>query len=189
MKRLFVAISLPVEIKQAIFQAVRWMDTYSESVRVIPVENYHLTLKFLGAVPEEGITSLEAVLSEVARRVHSFPLHLEKCGVFPEKGHPSVFWIGVEPAPELETLFNDCEEVLAGLGYTRETRAFHPHITLARTGTNHAPAEFLKEWNAMKVFPIPTYFQVDELTLYESIAGPSGPVYQVLKREKFGKIV
>ena len=58
-------------------------------------------------------------------------MHIRKVGFFPNPHAPRVFWCGIE-APGLEALAEHTDGATAALGIARETRAFSPHLTLAR---------------------------------------------------------
>ena len=180
MKRLFLALDLPPETRQSLADAVSWMRAFEDRVKVVPAENYHVTLKFLGPTAEERIGPLLAALEREARAMVPLDLRLEGWGVFPEKGHPNVFWAGVTPVDAALPLFEECESALEPLGFARDTRGFHPHVTLARTGTQNAPAEFLKKWKALGLLKGPAEIRAESITLYESLSGPRGPVYRVV---------
>lgn len=180
MKSLFLAIDLPLDLKQTLAKAVLWMSEYRDRVKVVALENFHVTLKFLGPTPEEKIAEIKSALGRLAGVEKPLGLSLGAWGTFPEKGHPSVFWIGVEPAEILRPVFDRCESALEALGFARETRPFKTHVTLARTGPRHAPVEFLKKWQAQKPLLAPTAFRADKIVLYESVLGGETPVYRPL---------
>jgi 2'-5' RNA ligase len=94
--------------------------------RAVPPEKIHLTLAFLGKVPDERVA--EAML--VRARMAAFPLSVDFVGSF--RG-ARVAWAGIEPAPEpLGTLYHLLAAELAERGFTLEDRRFVPHLTLVR---------------------------------------------------------
>jgi 2'-5' RNA ligase len=130
--RLFVAVNLPSKDRDRIHRAARPLRDRSMPVRWVVPENYHLTLKFLGEVRPERVERIEAILARVAAGCPCFTADLGGYGAFPSVRRPRVLWLGIEPTPALRCLKQDVEWGLAELGFERETRAFHPHLTLGR---------------------------------------------------------
>jgi 2'-5' RNA ligase len=130
--RLFVALNLPKKEKDRIYRAARPLRDMELPVRWIPPENFHVTLKFLGEVPEHRLEAVEAALSGVAQATQRMDLEISGFGAFPTIRRPRVLWVGVEPTPALRCLKQDIEWALSDCGFDRETRAFHPHLTLGR---------------------------------------------------------
>jgi 2'-5' RNA ligase len=96
-------------------------------------ENLHVTLKFLGSIDDLRVQSVIDVLHTAVRGQAPFELEVVGLGAFPSATRPRVLWAGiVGGAGPLAALAAAVEDALAGLGFPRETRAFSPHITLAR---------------------------------------------------------
>jgi RNA 2',3'-cyclic 3'-phosphodiesterase len=130
--RLFVALNLPKKERDRIHRAARPLRDREMPVRWVVPDNYHLTLKFLGEVRPERVGPIDRVLARVAGGCPCFTADLSAFGAFPSVRRPRVLWLGVEPTPALRCLKQDVEWGLAELGFERETRAFHPHLTLGR---------------------------------------------------------
>ena len=88
-KRLFVAVSLPSSLKEALFQKYCKL-LGSESFKLVEKQNLHLTLKFLGNFPEEKIPELCKALEKVSA-VKKFSAGLSGFGSFGK----NILWIGV----------------------------------------------------------------------------------------------
>jgi RNA 2',3'-cyclic 3'-phosphodiesterase len=131
--RIFVAVNLPEAERLRIHEAMSPLREAGLPVRWTLPESYHLTLKFLGEVRPELVARLPAALDKVAAATIPFHVELSGVGAFPTIRRPQVIWLGVEPTPALRCLKQDLEWALADHGFERETRAFHPHITLGRT--------------------------------------------------------
>ncbi len=159
------------------------MGKCEKSVKIVPPQNYHVTLKFLGSTPAEKIPLIRASMEAAAQKCAPFDLSLAGWGVFPEKGHPKVFWVAVEPYESLKDLFEKCETALESCGFPKETRSFQNHITVARDGNDRVPQDFLAQW---KTAPLPTQlnFRADHITLYESITGGKASVYRAVDSVK-----
>jgi len=130
--RLFIAVNLPEEERERIHEAVAPLRDAGLPVRWIPADGFHLTLKFLGEVRSEFLEPISGVVDRVTSETGAFHVDIHGVGAFPTIRRPQVLWIGVEPSPALRCLKQDLEWALADHGFGRETRAFHPHITLGR---------------------------------------------------------
>src|SRR5260370_40024908 len=103
----------------------------STQTRWVRPENLHVTLKFIGEVPE---TKLAAIRSALARARSDQPVTLDfrGLGFFPNEKHPRVFWAGIEASANSKTLAADIDKATEKLGIPLEKRPFSPHLTLAR---------------------------------------------------------
>ena len=135
--RLFVALNLPKAERKRIYSAAKPLREAGLPVRWTDPDNFHLTLKFLG----EARPSAEA-LNRVAEGTRPFEMDLGGFGAFPTIRRPNVIWVGADPSPALRCLKQDLEWALSDLGFERETRAFHPHITLGRIESEEGAGAF-----------------------------------------------
>lgn len=129
--RLFVALDIPEDVRSAIGKLIAKLRSVSREPRWVRVEGLHVTLKFIGEVPSEKAESIKAALSGVPPR-NSFSIGFRGLGFFPHERRPRVLWAGVQGGPELAALAADVDTSLEPLGIAPETRAFSPHLTLAR---------------------------------------------------------
>ncbi|HEX8097339.1 MAG TPA: RNA 2',3'-cyclic phosphodiesterase, partial [Pyrinomonadaceae bacterium] len=96
-------------------------------------EKLHVTLKFLGEVEAQRAERLSSAAARAARASGPFQLTIEGTGTFPPHGPPKVLWVGVgDNSGGLARLQQRLEDECSKEGFTREQRAFHPHLTLAR---------------------------------------------------------
>jgi len=138
--RLFVALDIDQSIRERI---VRFMDGVSEfapDVRWIKPESLHVTLKFIGERPDpeeikQALMKIDSSVFEVTFRGYGF---------FPTPKSARVFWVGIESGPALADLAKSIDERLTPLGIEKETHAFSPHLTLARSGSGR-PARDKKD--------------------------------------------
>ncbi|KPF45030.1 RNA 2',3'-cyclic phosphodiesterase [Rhizobium sp. AAP43] len=125
MPRLFTALEIPRNAAMSLsllrggLPGGRWID----------VENYHITLRFIGDV--DGRTADEIVdrLDRIDRP--EFSLSLNGVGSFGSK-KPHSIWAGVSPAPEMFALQAEIERICQRIGLPPDPRRFSPHVTLAR---------------------------------------------------------
>ena len=127
-QRLFVAVSLPPEIRMAIDA---WRDQLALPGKLVPAENLHITLRFVGDVDEIGHDRLLAELSE-AVTPGAFTIRIEGIGGFPRPSKATVAWAGVRDDRLLKELAEAVDEAVAAAGFDYEDRPFHPHLTLSR---------------------------------------------------------
>lgn len=178
--RLFLALHLPKKERQRIHRAVAPLRDRDLPVRWVRPEDYHITLKFLGDVRPEDVDAIGEVADRVTSATPRFDAELSGFGAFPTIRRPSVLWLGVQASPELRCLKQDLEWGLAERGHERETRAFHPHVTLARaTGKGGAGAfRGLDDLTAEMDFR--AEIRVHTVDLVRSQPGQKGPRYTIL---------
>jgi 2'-5' RNA ligase len=150
--RLFVAIELPDEVRDALAAASETLRRAGadRGLRWARPEGVHLTLKFLGAVPPDRVAAIHTALRLGVRDAAPMEVQPEGIGAFhggggrqPERHgrreayhyNLRVLWAGFRAADRdaLVALADRVEAALNPLGYAREKRPFFPHLTLART--------------------------------------------------------
>ena len=95
--------------------------------------NLHLTLKFLGSVPEASIEPVTGALRDASLGMSPFEACIRGLDAFPSAGRPRVLWAGVtDGAAQMTELAGRVDTTLSALGFAREERPFSPHITLGR---------------------------------------------------------
>jgi 2'-5' RNA ligase len=130
--RLFVAITLPDDVRRDILRAAEPVRRLGLPVKWVEVDGIHLTLKFLGEVVTGRLSELVAGVERAARRARAFTLPIGGFGAFPTAARARVVWVGCEAVPALELLQHDVEREFATLGFPLEGRPFRPHLTLGR---------------------------------------------------------
>lgn len=176
MMRLFVAIRPPPAVRDVLLDAMggvaaaRWQDD----------DQLHLTLRFVGEVDRHTASDIASALAEL--RHPPIAARLGGFGQFATRGRPTALWLGVEPAAALTTLHHKVDQALAGAGIMRDSRAFVPHITLARLGRDAgAIGGFLAR-------PAPAAdFTVTGFTLFESVLTRAGAAYRPLTEFAFAR--
>lgn len=122
--RLFAAIPVP----EAFGPEIRRLQKGVPGARWRPVENFHITLRFFGEIPETVAEDLDAELASI--QLPPFDLKLAGSGWF-GKRDPRALWLGVEAPDALGELQSRCERAARRAGLEPETRSFIPHMTLA----------------------------------------------------------
>ena len=147
----------------------------------------HVTLKFIGhAIAGGDAEKLDAVRAALAAVKSSEPVEMRYRGVgfFPDARRPRVMWCGVEASTNLAQLAADIELRLEPLGIPRETRAFVPHLTLARFKSPEgvdALARSATEW-ASRDFGSARETQFH---LFERLLKPGGAEYRKIESYSF----
>ncbi len=171
MPRLFVAIDLPDAAKEQIL-SLRERDL--PPGRWSRRDALHLTLHFIGDVPEAVARAYQRVLGAVDEG--AFDLHIQGVGQFPIDDRPRVIWAGLRNTPELRALHEAVGAALESEGFRHERRRFHPHITLMRFRKPIRRGLASRWLNAHIDFSVEP-FRVQQFALYESDLQPSGAVY------------
>lgn len=180
--RLFVAVDVPERVKAALEAAV--VDPLRAAVagaRWTRPEGRHLTLKFLGEVPDERVAAVAGALHGAASGHSAYDASFERLGCFPNPRRARVLWVGLgEGAERTAAVAESVESALGPLGFPRESRRFTAHLTLARfkvpgpvgeLDASAAPAD---------------RFVVDEIVLFRSQLHPHGARYTALERFRLG---
>jgi 2'-5' RNA ligase len=142
-----------------------------------PVENLHITSKFIGEWPERRLAELESALAAVPPFA-AITINVARFGFFPNPHHPKVLFAGVHAGPALAGLAKQIEEALAHLGCPREERPYSPHLTLARLKNDNI--RDLREHIAIMKNADFGSFEATEFHLYLSKTGPAGSIYTKL---------
>ncbi|MBI2957306.1 MAG: RNA 2',3'-cyclic phosphodiesterase [Chloroflexi bacterium] len=185
MVRAFVAIELPQAAKEGLAAIQEGLKKAGRDVvRWVSPEAIHLTLKFLGEIPEDMAPQVKTALEVAAAGMPGFRVETGELGFFPNASRPRVFWVGlVGDIPELLRLQENVEVALEVLGFQREARAFSPHLTLARFKDEAGPVErrsFAEKALAVKL-PQPLEIPAAGLSLMRSVLKPTGAVYTRLE--------
>lgn len=175
--RLFAGIDLTPEV---VSNLEKLLENLRPAARInwSPPRNLHITTKFIGEWGEDRLPELKAALAGLPSRA-PIAIAVEKLGFFPNPHSPRVFWAGVHAGDGLASLARDTDDALEKLGIAKETRAFSPHLTLARIKT---PGRLTSLLQAVAALPSLEFgrFVADRFYLYHSRPGPSGSVYTKL---------
>ena len=170
MPRLFTALEIPRDAALSLsllrggLPGARWID----------VENYHITLRFIGDVEARVADEIAHALDRVRRS--AFSLTLSGVGAFGSR-KPHAVWAGVAPSPDLNVLQADIERICKRIGIPPDPRKFTPHVTLARL-RNSSPqdvAHYLSGRGNFSTLP----FRVGRFVLMSSRDSIGGGPYVV----------
>ncbi len=179
--RAFIAIDLPPAVKDALGEVARALGerVLRGAVRWVRPEQMHLTLRFLGDTPTDGLPAVQQAMDAAAAASRPFALRLGGVGCFPNSSRPRVVWVGLaapgggDSAPLL-ALKAALDEALTPLGWPPEDRPFRAHLTLGRVKDERA-ARGVVWTHDVPGLEAP----VRAIHLIESQLRPDGPIYTV----------
>jgi len=171
--RLFVALRPPRPVRDILLAAMhgvsgaRWQND----------EQIHLTLRFIGEVDRHMAEDIAAALG--ALYAPAVRARIAGVGLFERQGRPHMIWAGVDPHEPLAALHRKVDQCLARVGVAPETRAFVPHVTLARLNRGSGPVAAFLALNSDLASP---GFEFGHVTLFESEMGHGGSRYHPVAR-------
>lgn len=178
--RLFVALAIPPEVKAGLARLRGELERGLSSLRWVRPEGIHLTLSFLGDVPEEQLDAIRRALAGCPGSAGPFRLATAGAGVFPHQRSPRVLWVGFQQPPDpLYHLQERVAEAMEGQGFPRERRDFRPHLTVGRfrRSLRRDERELLASCLAAHEERSFGGFPVSRLSLFSSTLLPSGARY------------
>jgi RNA 2',3'-cyclic 3'-phosphodiesterase len=184
--RSFVAIELDATLKQALAQMLRSLERARPPYRLkwVAPELQHITLQFLGEINPSDVRDITQALQLAAMGIASFELTLAEIGCFPNIYKPNVLWVGVrEPSGALQKLYTAVGAQLGRIGFPPETRAFTPHLTLARVPREASANDkrMVGEWFVKQAPPEAQTMRVTQVHLTQSELSRAGPRYTALR--------
>lgn len=182
--RAFIAINLPPTIQEALDkQTTRLRQILGDDlIRWVPADNMHLTLKFLGNLPNSHLDFIKQMLTQTADSNPQFELQISGLGSFPNSKRPRVLWVGIHAPAGLGSLQKVIEDGASRLGYNKEERPFSPHLTIGRVRQGISAQELQKVSTALSNFQLGMIgtARVDSVHLYQSDLNSEGSVYTKL---------
>jgi len=183
--RTFIAIELPVEIKEAMAEVQAELRKSDADVGWVRPEGVHLTLKFLGDVEEKKVAELGDALREGLKGETPFILQAKGIGTFPTPRAPRVVWLGVEgEVTRLSALAKTVEEICANLKFPKEDRPFKAHLTLGRVKSPRGRGALVKMLENFKDADLGE-FRADAVSVMKSELQRTGAVYTEMRRINF----
>ena len=183
--RLFVALDLTQEIRDALQEPMAQLKPLGKTARWARPEGMHVTLKFIGHVDETKLDTIRAALAAV-RSDAPVEMRVRGMGFFPDERRPRVLWCGIEASANLAPLAAEAGRALEPLGIPREERAFAPHLTLARLKDSHGLDKLVRAAAEMKSRDFGST-RATQFHLFESLTKPSGAEYRKIESYTFVK--
>ena len=184
--RLFIAITLSQSLRDHLTGIQDSLASAREELRFTSPENLHLTLKFLGEVPDAKISQVLEILRKAGSECSCFTMALFETGCFPERGGVRIVWAGLkEDTGVLANCATLLEDEYQSLGFEKESRAFSPHITIARVRKNSSPRNLREIVSGLKPKRIEQH--VTHLSLMRSVLQKSGASYELIEEVELGE--
>lgn len=172
--RCFVAVELPAPMREEIGRLQGQIAVVG--LRPVRPELVHVTIKFLGDVPEGKVKKVSEALARI--KVEPFEARVAGMGAFPGRTI-RVVWLGLEG--NFEGLYQEVESALAPFGFEREERGFSPHVTLGRVGR---PGPEISRTLGERIAALADtdlgHYSVDRFYLKKSTLTRGGPIYDNL---------
>jgi 2'-5' RNA ligase len=127
-RKIFISINIPARDKKRLAKTVeKWQDL---PIKLVKEPNFHVTLLYLGHLPDDSIVGLCDEVRAAAEETEIFDLEFTEIVLAPSKEDPKMIWLSGSVSPELKSLSEDIEKRLEI--FVKEKKAFRPHITLGR---------------------------------------------------------
>jgi 2'-5' RNA ligase len=179
--RTFLALEIPEEIVAYLKKCIDRLARRTTDVRWVRNEGIHITVKFLGEIEEALAFRMRDVLSPVGALFGPVHARLGALDAFPSARSARVIVVRLrQGSEEMQAVFSEIEERLAGIDVEKEKRGLTPHITLGR---RRAPKPFPNG------DPLPIEereFVVENLVLFKSTLTPGGAIYAPIWKIKLG---
>jgi len=179
--RCFIAIELDNPIKKKLLQLqdkLRYKDDFNDrSVRWVNPQQIHLTLKFLGDIPDDLAFGVSQAVEQVCDECEPFDFEIAGVGCFPDHGSARVLWVGVKQGSEnLARLQGKIDLAMQQLGFPLERRQFNGHLTLARINLPKVGSRLQSAVVGLDEINIGCQ-SVDSVTVFQSELTRNGPIH------------
>lgn len=177
--RTFLAVDISSNQHKLVSKLIDQFAETSDNFKWTRPDNLHITLNFLGELPEVELNSVCKVAERALADAPSFDLTLHGVGAFPEVSRPRVVWAGIQTgAEEMKAIQKRLSDGLEELGFPPERRQYRPHLTLGRIkrsgrADHERLIDFVNENAELDLGAT----NVDSVVVYSSFMDRSGPIY------------
>jgi len=183
--RLFVALDFPDAVRDLIRDLMAKLKPLCKHARWVRPEGMHVTLKFIGHVPDDKFEPIVRALGNIHLNA-PVEMSFRGLGFFPSERRPRVCWCGIEASPNLAKLAKSIEQALVPLEIEAESREYVPHLTLARFDSPRRTEKLVAAAAKLKSLDFGSARET-EFHLFQSVLKRSGAEYSKLKRFPFVK--
>jgi RNA 2',3'-cyclic 3'-phosphodiesterase len=183
--RLFVAFLFDEPVLVWLGRLQTGLEKKCSGVRWISRNQLHMTLKFLGEVPDQEVHHVAEAMQQGAAHAQPFTMDLSGCGCFPPRGPVRIVWVGAsDPSGTMLRAVEAINGAVENAGYPPENRPWSPHITIGRArddrsgGAIRAAVESFDGGNVRQ--------SVDSVVLMSSVLSPKGATYTPVHTAKLG---
>ncbi len=184
--RAFIAIELPLVIRNSLVKIQSRLKITLPKINWVTPSNLHLSLKFLGEISLEQISDIQQIIAETIKTTPALEIKLETLGVYPDYRQARIIWIGTNQTPDqLQQLVGQLQTKLLKIGLPEHEHLFRMHITLGRIKNTLIPKDLEGALDKVKndLSNMDLKFSAGGITLFQSVLGPSGPTYSILKKQ------
>jgi 2'-5' RNA ligase len=181
--RSFIAVDIDdPRIKERILNVQKDLMQTNAQLKMVEPELMHLTLRFLGEIPQRTVDRVIEILRAV--RFQPFDVTFTGVGTFPSQSRINVVWIGIIHGQEqLGEIFQQLEPKLRQIGMAADNKGFSPHLTIARVKSaqnREALANAVKKMRELSFGNM----NVKCVRLKKSTLTPRGPIYTTIHEVK-----
>ncbi len=174
--RTFVAVTVPTALLDVRNMLRTTVQHKKDNLKWVQNGQIHLTLKFIGYTPPDGISAIHDTLANVSKKHSAMGFEIATTGCFPVSTRPRILWVGLQGDEEpLVQLVRDINNALDPFGYPADEKQFIPHITLARIKYPPKQTPDITQYLHAQFEPIP--FFVNKFILMSSELRTTGAVY------------
>lgn len=146
-------------------------------VKTSPVFQLHITLCFIGEIPEERVAEVGEIVETAVRGVKPGRVTLKGAGCFPNAKRPRVVWTGVETDIPLGSVSDEIRRRLSAAGIPFDEKPFKPHITVGRVQGQPDLTVILNKYRTTEF----ATFVCRDIMVMGSELSPAGAKHTILK--------
>lgn len=185
-RRVFIAINATDPLSLSFLPTLKKLkinaDRREMNVKWVPLENYHVTISFLGDKSPEEIMELKNLIQKICDHTHPFDLKIEDMGAFSNEHDARVLWLGVQNKKYLGSFKENLDKSIEEMSPANpmSDRPYQPHLTIGRLRNPGSVKDMISPFKRKSFGKI----QVSEVVLYESKQQGPFPIYVPLERFK-----
>ncbi len=186
--RTFLALDLEPATRARLAGLVSELPDPGEDLRPVAPENLHVTIKFLGEVPDAALAGVLETAEAVAGLFEPFEWSLGPLRCIPPRGRAlRMIWATViDPSGRMTALAGELEQALIDAPVKHERRGFRGHVTLARVKNTRRANEIRAEVRGLEPGPFAKQW-AEELVAYNSVLSPDGAIHTPVARGPLGR--
>ena len=190
--RTFIAVDLSAEIIDEIDSIITYFKTQvpEGALKWVETDNLHLTIKFLGDISKAQLADVKVMIAAELRYFSSFVISVQELGMYPNKNHPRVIWLGIKGGQPLINMHQKLDQALIEAQIPKEGRPFSPHLTIARVRRRTDPDIAKVIGRTLSNFRVDFLgeFPIEQVHLYQSELTRQGPIYTRLLSVPLNKV-
>jgi 2'-5' RNA ligase len=185
--RTFIAIPLPDSVITQLDRIQRRLQRTcpDRTIRWVNPHTIHLTLFFIGDMPETQIEGINQALATAVKTYGTFTFTVADLGAFPNLRRPNVIWVGVQDVEhKLAGLYSTVCESMEQIGFPAERRRFTPHLTIGRINRRTSRDDRTRIGNEVSRATVGLLGTVEasEIVFYRSILKHTGAEHFILEK-------